>query len=198
MSDRPRGLDLTRSARANGLLAWALIAFVLGVGVASVLTGELLWAGVASIVAVLALVPTILQRDPRVMLPWEVLALAVLPLVGRTIAAESLAGSLATYLAVAAVALIIAVELDTFTRVRMSTEFAVTFVVVATLATAGIWAVTRWSIDVTMGTTFLLETGRSSAEVEHALMWEFVYSTVAGVVGGIVFELYFRRRRLGA
>jgi hypothetical protein len=125
--------------------------------------------------------------------PWEVLALAALPLLARTvsagipgdIAAAIIASDVTTYLAVAALALLIAVELDVFTPVEMTYSFAVVFVVVATMATAGVWAVTRWSADIYLGTGFDLD--------ERALMLEFVASTIAGVGGGVVFELYFRR-----
>jgi cytochrome c-type biogenesis protein CcmH/NrfF len=35
------------------------------------------------------------------------------------------------------------------------------------------------------------------AAVETALMWEFVFSTVAGIAGGLLFQFYFRRRERG-
>ena len=98
------------------------------------------------------------------------------------------------YLAVAALALVLAVELDAFTTVEMTPGFAVLFVVVATVATAGVWAVVRWTLDVTLGTTFLLDPSLTPVQAETRLMWEFVYSTLAGAVAGVVFEGYFRRR----
>ena len=125
------------------------------------------------------------------------LALAVLPLAGRAFTTVPVTGRFVTYLAVAALALVITVELHVFTPVEMTPGFAVLFVVVATMATAGVWAVVRWVVDVTLGTTFLLDPALSPDAVETRLMWEFVYSTLAGVVGGVVFEAYFRRRGLG-
>jgi NhaP-type Na+/H+ or K+/H+ antiporter len=100
-----------------------------------------------------------------------------------------------TYLSVAAIALIVAVELHVFTPVKMNQAFAVSFVVVATLAAAGVWAVARFVLDETLGTAFLLDPTLTEAEIEHDLMLEFVYSTAAGVLGGVVFEWYFRRLR---
>lgn len=100
----------------------------------------------------------------------------------------------ATYLSVAALALIVAVELHTFTSVRMTPTFAVVFVAITTMAVAGVWAVVRWSLDVTLGTTFLFEPGLTAATVEREVMREFVASTVAGLGAGVVFELYVRRR----
>ena len=46
-------------------------------------------------------------------------------------------------------------------------------------------------------TRYLLD-GRPEHVVETALMWDFVAATVAGVVAGLLFEYYFRRRARGA
>jgi len=131
---------------------------------------------------------------------------------------------------VAALALVVAVELDVFTPVRMPPWFAVVFVSIATLAAAGVWAVVQWAADVTLGTTFIYSEpvsrpasvrdggfvdalswlvevfldggeGLVPASVEHAahdaLMWDFVAAFVVGILAGLVFELYFRRRAGG-
>ncbi|MFB6186562.1 MAG: hypothetical protein ABEI86_06820, partial [Halobacteriaceae archaeon] len=63
--------------------------------------------------------------------------------------------------------------------------------------TAGVWAVVRWLSDIYLSTTFLIEPTMTQAElhaVEAQVMWEFIYSTIAGIVGGVIFEAYFRRR----
>lgn len=176
---------IIESERLNAALAWALIAFVVIVALASLVRGNLLWAGFAASIAVLALLPPAVFRTPRAMLPWEILALAAVPVIGRAFA-PSVVSDLATYLSVAALALVVAVELDLFTPVEMSYRFAVFFVVITTMATAGAWAVVRWIADIYLGTGFIA--------AENALMWEFVASTIAGVGAGLVFEGYVRRR----
>lgn len=183
--------------RTNALLAWLLVAFVGFVAVGNALGGDALWAGFAVVVLVLALLPAVAFRRPTVMLPWEVLALAALPLAGRAFTTVPVTGRFVTYLAVAALALVIAVELHVFTPVEMTPGFAVLFVVVGTLAAAGVWAVVRWVLDVSLGTTFLLDPALTPDEIERQLMWEFVYSTLAGVAAGVIFEAYFRRRDAG-
>jgi len=187
---------LVDDARLNAGIAWPLVGVVSLVAVGAVLEGELLSAGFAVTVVALALVPPAGFRNPRVMLPWEVLALASLPVLGRTFVVLSGLGTgrVATYLAVAAIALIVAVELHVFTPVRMDRRFAVVFVVLTTMAAAGVWAVGRWVPDVLFGTAFVLKPGVDEHVIERALMLDFVASTAAGVLGGIVFELYFRRR----
>jgi hypothetical protein len=69
----------------------------------------------------------------------------------------------------------------------------VLFVVVATMATAGVWAVARWAVELLVGMPALYP-GLDDAATLEAVMWEFVYSTAAGIAGGVIFELYFRRR----
>jgi hypothetical protein len=60
------------------------------------------------------------------------------------------------------------------------------FVVLATMAAAGVWAVVRYLADLTLGTGFI--------ESEHALVVEFVASTVVGVLAGALYVVYVRRR----
>lgn len=194
--DRPTLDRALTDARVNAFIAWALVGFVLIVAAGNFLARELLWAGFAVVVVFVAVLPAVSYRSPRVMLPWEVIALATLPLLGRTfvVLADVGTGRVATYLAVAAIALIIAVELHVFTPVAMSQNFAIVFVVLVTMAAAGVWAVARWVPDVLLGTTFLLQPGVPEAVIERNLMLDFVASTAAGVLAGGVFELYFRRR----
>jgi len=144
-------------------------------------------------------VPPVATRHPTAMLPWEVLGLAALPAVGRTvvvgeqIAGITLSGRVATFLAVAAVALVVTVELDAFTSVRMTEPFAVAFVGLTTTAAVGVWALARYLADTLFGTELLLDS-RSVEVVETALMWDFVAATLVGLLAGVVFDLYFRRR----
>jgi hypothetical protein len=142
--ERTGTLDgVLKDARLNAGLSWLLVVFLLVVVAESVLGGDLLWAGFTLAVAALALVPATAYRDASVMLPWEVLLLAILPVFGRSFATQALTSRVATYLSVAAVALIVAVELHVFTSVRMNHGFAVVFAVIATMASVGIWTVVQ-------------------------------------------------------
>lgn len=185
--------DVFRSSRVNVALSWALIGFVLLAAVGGLLDGDRLWAGFAVVVAVLAILPPVAFGSPLAMLPWEVTALTALPLLGRAFGSLPLTTQVATYLSVAAIALVVAAELQLFTTVRMNDAFAIIFVVVATLATAGVWAVARWASDHLLGTSYLDALGAGEPAIERALMIEFVASTVAGVAAGVVFAFYVRR-----
>lgn len=180
--------------RLNAALAWLVAGALALIAAGNVLAGEFLWAGFAGAVLALVLVPPVSDRAPATMLPWEVLVLAALPILGRGLATIPETGRVATYLSVGALALIVAVELHAFTSVKMTAGFAVLFVVVATLATAGVWAVVRWSLDRWLDTAFLLDPAVAPAAIERGLMIEFVASAVAGLLAGVVFEYYVRRR----
>ncbi|PSQ06530.1 hypothetical protein BRC97_06115 [Halobacteriales archaeon QS_6_71_20] len=189
--------------RGNALLGWLVVAFLTAAALGELRAGERVWGGFILGVVVLALVPPARFRDATAMLPWEVLAMASLPAVGRavvageTVVGVTFTGRVATYLGVAAAALIVAVELDVFTPVRMGRSFAVLFVTVTTMAAAGVWAVVRYAADTTLGTASLLD-GRPEHVVETTLMWDFVAATVAGALAGVLFEYYVRRRADGA
>lgn len=194
----PSGLSLVEGRRSNALLAWAVVLFLLATAGVELVTGDVVWAGFVLAVVALALVPPTRDRDRRTMLPWELLALAALPVAGRvflagqTIGEVTLTGRVTTFVAVAAVALIVAVLLDRFTPVRMNDQFAVVFVVVTTTAAAGIWAVAQWLSDLYLGTGFL-----DRPHAEEALMWDFTAATLAGVLSALLFTYYFRRRANG-
>lgn len=191
MSGNVRGL--LRERRVNAILAWIVVALLSAVVIGSSLDGQLLWALFAGTLLTLALLPPLTFRNREAMLPWEILLLAALPIVGRLFATVPVTGNLATYLSVAAIALIVAVELHVFTPVRMTPRFAVVFVGITTMAAAGAWAIVRWVSDQLLGTVFILDPAMTEHAIEEALMWEFVASTIAGLGAGVVFAYYVRR-----
>jgi len=197
MAQRDLGTLLT-DTRINALAAWVVVGVFGLVAVESGLTGDYLWAAFAATVAATVTLPAIVARDPRAMPPWEIVLLAGLPVVGRAVARFQVTSNVATYLSIAAFALLVAVNLHLFTSVEMSVSFAVLFVVVTTLAAAGTWALARWASDLYLGTELLLAPGPDGVvdreAIEHELMVEFVASGIAGLVAGLLFEGYIHRR----
>ncbi|MFB6151395.1 MAG: hypothetical protein ABEJ40_06275 [Haloarculaceae archaeon] len=187
--------QLLTDGRINGILAWALCSLFVATAVGSLLGGDYLWAAFAGVVGVVALTPALFAGDLKTMPPWEVVLLAGLPVVGRAVATLDVTHDVATYLSIAALALLVAVNLHLFTPVEMNYSFAILFVVVATLAAAGVWAVVRWRVDLLFGTELLLDPAVTEDEIEHRLMLEFAASAVAGLFGGLFFEGYVRRIR---
>ncbi len=180
--------------RRNAVIGWVLVALLAAasVGVVVVAPGEL-WSLFAFVLLVLALIPPVAYRTPRIMLPWEVLLMAALPVVGLALGAEVLSSQFAAYFAIAAIALVIAVELQSFTSIRLSPGFAVALVVISTMAAAALWGVVQWGFDVYLGTSYITPVDDPD-EANANLMWEWIYCTLAGLFAGGVFTLYFRRR----
>lgn len=169
----------------NALLAWAMVGVLGLVFVESVLDFDLQWFVFVLVVAAIVLLPAAAYRDWRVMLPWELLVLALLPILARGLFGGSV-GTFASYLAVAGLALIVTVELHMFTSLSVTHWFAVAFVVLTTLAAVAAWTILRWNLDHMFGTAYL-----STNEV---LMEEWLSVALAGVAAGIIFDSYFRRR----
>lgn len=199
-ADRPEDLlaKLFRSGRVNAIIAWLLVGVLVLVFLESVLDVDLLWISFVAVTGLIVVLPPVAYRDWRVMLPWEVLTLALAPILVRGLFGGEL-GTFAYYVSIAGLALLITVELHMFTRMRMTHWFAVTFVVMATLASTAAWAVVRWNADRYLGTEFLSTPGMTPEEANAALMIEFLWVMLAGLVAGLIFDGYFKRRgrRLG-
>lgn len=191
--DRDALEQLFRSGRVNAIVSWLLVSVLVGVFVDSVLDLDLLWIGFVAMTGAIVLLPPVADRDWRVMLPWELLVLALLPILIRGLFGGQL-GTFASYLAIAGLALIITVELHMFTALQVTHWFAVAFVVLTTMASAAAWAIARWNMDVWLGTSFLREPGLDQDAANVALMNEFLWVTLAGFVAGVLFDAYFRRR----
>lgn len=185
--------SLLRNRRTNALIGWFFLVF-LGVVIGeSLLTGDLAWALFVAGVVALCILPPVAFQNPETMLPWEVIAMAALPALGRAIAVFDLFRALNLYFSIAALALIVAVELELFTTVRLTVGFSIIFVVASTLAATAVWSVMQWSLDLLIGTEFLIEPGKTDRVIHDELMMEFVYTAIAGILAGLIFEFYFRR-----
>jgi len=182
---RDRLRRLFRDGRINAGLAWLMVVILAAVLVESLLDVDYQWILFVAVVGAVVLVPPVAFRDWRVMLPWELLVLALLPVLLRgTVGGEI--GTFATYLSLAAFALLVIVEFHTFTSLEVTHWFAVVLVVLTTMASVAAWTVFRWNADRYLGTSFLVD--------NETLMTEWLYVTLAGLVAGVLFDAYFRRR----
>ncbi|MFC6753672.1 hypothetical protein [Halorubrum tibetense] len=183
-------------SRRNAVLSWLLVAVLTVTIVAGAFLDrrEPVLFSVVAIAVVAA--PAIKFRDPAVVPPWYFVGLVCLPVLWEAFAPAPPTTGFVSSLAVATLGLLMTVELDRFTPLRLVPWFAVVLTVLLTLAMSGLLNVLRWSSDVVLGTTYLLD-GRSQDAVNAAVMVEFVYATVAGLVAGVVFYLYFERAGRG-
>lgn len=178
-------VSLLGDGRRNAVIAWILVVVAALGWIGDVLVSGPIWSVFALVVVGLALLPPIVARSWTVMLPWEVLALATLPLIGFAIEVQRFTGPVIAYIAVATVALVIVVELEAFTDIHMTPAFAVGLVVISTLAAAALWALLQWYVAIGLD--------RAYTTTNDELMIEFLYATIAGLAAGIIFHAYFRR-----
>lgn len=178
--------QLFESGRLNAILSWAVVAIFLLVLGESIWDRDLPWIAFTAVTTTIILLPPLSRRSVYVMLPWELLLVASFPMLVRGLEVSTLANTFATFLAMAALALIVTTELHVLSRITVTHWFAITFVVLATLAIAGAWAIVRWHMDRMLDTALLT--------TNDALMIEFAWVLLAGLVAGIAFDLYFRRR----
>ncbi|WP_135806512.1 hypothetical protein [Halorussus marinus] len=176
---------LFRDGTINAALAWVVVGVLAVVFADSVLEVDYQWILFVGFVGAVVLLPPVAYRDWRVMLPWELLVVATLPILVRGLVGGSV-GTFATYLALAALALLVIVELHMFTALEVTHWFAVVLVVMTTMAAVAAWTVFRWNADRFLGTAYLAD--------NEALMTEWLYVTLAGVAAGVLFDGYFRRR----
>jgi len=183
----------TDSAGRNAALGWLVVVLLAGLTVRPSLAGSYRWSFLTALSIALVVLPAAASSNPSAMPPWELLVLATIPVVDAAVLDETVVPSVAVYLAVAAVALIVAVAVHTFTPLRMNRPFAVALVVIATLAVGATWNVALWVADTTLGTTYLVG-GRSQDAANRAVMIDFLYATVAGLLAGVLFTVYRRYR----
>jgi hypothetical protein len=176
---------LFRDSFTNAVIGWLLVAVLAGVFVDSAVDVDQQWMLFVAAVGAIVLVPPAVARSWRVMLPWELLVLALLPILVRGLFGGTV-GTFAVYFSMASVALVVVVELHLFTSMEVTHWFAVVLVVMTTLASGAAWAVFQWNSDQYFGTDYL--------STNEALMMEFLWMTLAGFAAGVVFDAYFRRR----
>lgn len=184
--------QLFESGRLNAILAWVVVGLFVLVWIESLLDGDIQWIIFTAGLIVIVLLPPVTNRTPLVMLPWELLVVSSLPVTARALELSRLVNDFATYISIAGLALIVITELHVLSRVQVTHWFAVLSVAMATLAVAAGWTIIRWFMDQYFGTAYLLHTSQDLAN--EYLMYEFMWVSAAGIVGGIVFDLYFRQR----
>lgn len=182
---------LLETPQQNAAMAWLVTIILAVLAISHGVTDSYRWFVFTGFAVAIVLLPATAFRNPLLMPPWELLILVSLPVVDATILGDSVLTVVTTYVAVAAVALVAAVEIDRFTAVRMNHTFAIVLVVLTTLAVAGAWNVAQWLTDVTFGTTYIGD-GQSQDAANHALMVEFAYATLAGLLAAVIFSRYFQ------
>jgi hypothetical protein len=173
-----------KDARLNAAFAWVLTALLGLTAVIHFLFGSLAVMAVAAVAAAVALVPAVVLGSWTRTVPWPMLLLAAVGLLAGL--SPSFLGDTLFALSIAALAILVVVALQMTTSVRMTPNFAIGFVVLATMATASFWALGSAASARWLGTEFI--------ETNEQLMMVFTSALVASLVSAAVFRWYFRRQ----
>ena len=183
------GTDLegwfVRRARANAAMVWILAASLVVVAAVAIGEGAIPGAALAAAAAFVAIAPAVARGSWTTTVPWPMLLLASIPL-WLSALQPSLFRVFVTGISVSALAMLLVVVLQMLTAVRMTPMFATFFVTIATLATAGFWAVGAAVSARFLGTAFV--------STNDELMGVFTAATLAGLLAGGLFLVFFRRR----
>lgn len=171
--------ELVHGNRRNATIGWVLIGVTTLWSIESFLTNAILWGGFSLLVVATALVPALSTHDWTAMVPWPLLLVAAIAIIAR---ATDVYAETTGYLAIATLALIIVVELDTFTPVDLSRRFAIVFAVLTTMAIQALWIIAQFYSDRWLGTGFL------SSQTE--LQQDIVIVTIVGFALGGLFDVY--------
>lgn len=171
--------------RGDSAVCWGLLASIVVLIAYDLRTGGYLGAVLGVGVLTVILGPSGAYRSTRVLVPWEVLFVAVSALLARQIVSHDSVQFVGNYLVIASIALVVAVEIHAYTRVEMNRTFATAFVAMVTMSVATGWTLGRWLLDVTFGSSFIPS--------NEALMWELIAAAGSGIGAGVLFDRYFRR-----
>lgn len=174
-----------RDSRINALIAWVLVGALVVVSIAALLEFMLVQMALAAVSAFVAIAPALAERTWTRTVPWPLLVVCTIPLSVGAIDTSFLS-PFVTGLSIAALGMLVVVALQSTESVRMTPNFAVGFVLLATMATAGFWAVGSAASAQYLGTAFV--------DTNDSLMEIFSAATAAGFVAGALFRVYFRQR----
>lgn len=170
---------LFRDEQTNAIIGWLLTGILVLGAIESILTGVLLWGGFEVVIIATVSVPALITGDWTAMVSWPLLAVATLSVVAGI---GGFPSETAVYFAVATLALVVVIELETFTSVDLSRRFAVVFAMLTTMALQALWTVAQFYSDQWLETEYL--------HTQTELQWDFVIVTIIGLVLGALFQWY--------
>jgi len=174
-----------RDSRINAAIAWLLVVALVAVAITAFLEFLFVRMALAAVSAFVAIAPALAGRMWTRTVPWPLLLVCTIPLAVGALGVGFFA-DFVTGLSIAALGMLVVAALQSTGSVRMTPTFAVVFVVLVTMATAGFWAVGSTASAQYLGTSFV--------ETNDGLMIIFTAATLAGFVAGGLFQVYFRRQ----
>lgn len=171
--------SLVRGGQSNALIGWFVAGCVALTAVANLHLAPSIWVGYALLLVGVVALPAVVTGDWVTMIHWPIAAIAASAVILRV---TGVVPEVAGYVAIVALALVIVVELDTFTSVELSRRFAVGFAVLTALAIEAVWIVVQFVADWWLGTDYLT--------TQTALQYDIVAVSTVSLAVGVAFYWY--------
>ena len=198
-------LGRRRREFAETAASWAMAVALLFVSVKLSLDFQAIWMFFGFLAIVLYVTPMLRFRNPFKVPPWEIVLLILVPAVIHVSQGDQPLGSytgvwrdiyaIAISLGLATLGFLMMAELEMYTVLKVNRAFAGLFVVIFTMAVAG----------VSMVVVFLADKlyDQESLSTNGVVMGFFIYTFVVGIVMAIAYDVYTkamperRRKSLG-
>ncbi|MFC7116453.1 hypothetical protein ACFQH2_17960 [Natronoarchaeum sp. GCM10025703] len=171
--------------RINAAITWVLVGALVIVAITAFLEFLLARMALAAFAAFVAITPALVERTWTRTVPWPLLLICTIPLSTGALGISFFV-DVVTGLSIAALGMLVVAAFQSTGSVRMTPNFAVFFVVFATMATAGLWAI------LSAGSAYYFDT--AFVETNDELMMIFNAAALAAFVAGGIFRLYFQRQ----
>ncbi len=155
---------------------------------------DFLWFVFGMSALVLYALPIASTRDAYRAVPWELALMITAPMLLHLLENSQILSERLSWwtsldstffgFALATIGFLLTIEVQMYTEVRMNRPFAVFFVLMFTLATAGFWQVGIFIGDLAYGTDYQV----SNRDAMMVIIWNMV----GGIVMGFVYDLYLR------
>ena len=198
-------LGRRRREFAETAASWAMAVALLFVSVKLSLDFQAIWMFFGFLAIVLYVTPMLRFRNPFKVPPWEIVLLILVPAIIHVSQGDQPLGSytgvwrdiyaIAISLGLATLGFLMMAELEMYTVLKVNRAFAGLFVVIFTMAVAG----------VSMVVVFLADKlyDQESLSTNGVVMGFFIYTFVVGIVMAIAYDVYTkamperRRKSLG-
>lgn len=177
------GLDIPLPGeRGNAVIGWVVAIIVTVAAAVNFLSNAPIWGGLFLFLVAAITLPAVVTHNWTIMVPWPLPVVAAIAVVLRVAGVYPGASG---YVVIATLALVIVVELDVFTPIRLSRRFALGFAVLTTLALEAVWIIIQFLSDRLLGTGYLT--------TQTELQEDIVIVTLTGFAFGVIFYWYLTR-----
>jgi len=183
--------------QAEYALSWAAVLSLFVATEYAIFSSNLFWTVMGFWALCIAVLPAVVYRDMRNILPFELLFLITIPFY-LFLVSDAMGWSYkpwfdnlqrsAQVIAIFFIGFVTVVDFHAYTALKMNKPFAVVITIMLTMALSSFFAIGSFISDELLGSTIV--------ESNRELMVDLLYSALGGVVMAFVLTLYMKRMPL--